>query len=372
MLYLYNIYNILRIVSNKLHDRIFDKRFLERRLSPEEIEITSHDILVKVVRVKEFLDFLATVNKDEDAIKCEFSMIFPARKAIAHYQKFLGSFYGLYMENLEGRTHVMITDTLFNFKFSIPLRELITVEDLGYLYLVKLILKGCYIVHGGFAELRGLKVLFVGLPGSGKTTLALNLLKEGAYVFSDDMTIVCSDGTAYGLPPYRIGLGSIAEEDVRKSLLRFRRVREFLSKLRYLRWLPYVQIDPTKFLSVSVERLNETFPGKITKGYGKPNIIILMNHSSGVNSVTRIPCIDELAEKILYISMREWYYMDANPVLLKYAYFNRNFPFKNILNKRFEIIESFIRSSKAIAYEMTADPRKLGMLITNLIGGKGV
>ncbi|MEM0080138.1 MAG: hypothetical protein QXL22_03755 [Candidatus Nezhaarchaeales archaeon] len=131
-LYIYNIYDILKILSNKLHVRIFDMQFLEKQVNLEEGTKISYDIFVKVVNVKEFFDLLKTIDKEE-IIKCEFSMLSLTRKSIVHYQKFLGQFYGLYVEGLErGKTLVMITDTLFNFKFSIPLREFLIPEELGY------------------------------------------------------------------------------------------------------------------------------------------------------------------------------------------------------------------------------------------------
>lgn len=267
----------------------------------------------------------------------------------------------------EKKTLVMITDTLFNFKFSIPLRELLVPEDLGYLYLTKLILKNYYVIHGGFAEIGSRRILFIGLPGMGKTTLALDLLAKGAHVFSDDMTIVSSDGIAYGLPPRKIDLGAIAEKDIRKSFLNFKLLREFLSKISYLRWLPYISLDFTNLLSISAERLNQEFPGKIVKGYGKPDYIILINYSNSVDRVVEVPH-DTLAERILYISMREWYYMDTNPLLLKYAYINENFPLKAILDKRIEIIKDFIRNSGAVTVEITTNnPRKLIENVLNLI-----
>ncbi|MEM4620698.1 MAG: hypothetical protein QW607_10860 [Desulfurococcaceae archaeon] len=366
-LYFYNIYDILKILSNKLHARIFDTQFLEKQVSLEEGTKISYDIFVKVVNVKKFFDLLKTIEREE-FIKCEFSTLSLTRKSVAHYQRFLGRFYGLYVEGLEReKTLVMITDTLFNFKFSIPLREFLVPEDLGYLYLTKLILKNYYVIHGGFAKIGSRRILFIGLPGVGKTTLALDLLAKGAHVFSDDMTIVSSDGIAYGLPPRRMGLGAIAEKDIRKSFLNFKLLREFLSKISYLRWLPYISLDFTNLLSISAERLNQEFPGKIVKGYGKPDYIILINYSNSVDRVVEVPH-DTLAEKILYISMREWYYMDTNPLLLKYAYINENFPLKTILDKRIEIIKDFIRNSGAVTVEITTNnPRKLIENVLNLI-----
>jgi len=54
-LYFYNIFDILKILSNKLHARIFDTQFLEKQVSLEEGTKISYDIFVKVVNVKKFL-----------------------------------------------------------------------------------------------------------------------------------------------------------------------------------------------------------------------------------------------------------------------------------------------------------------------------
>ncbi|MEM0241192.1 MAG: hypothetical protein QXP29_07005 [Candidatus Nezhaarchaeales archaeon] len=54
-LYFYNIYDILKILSNKLHARIFDTQFLEKQVSLEEGTKISYDIFVKVANVKKFL-----------------------------------------------------------------------------------------------------------------------------------------------------------------------------------------------------------------------------------------------------------------------------------------------------------------------------
>ncbi|MEM0080145.1 MAG: hypothetical protein QW118_08000 [Nitrososphaerota archaeon] len=60
--------------------------------------------------------------------------------------------------------------------------------------------------------------------------------------------------------------------------------------------------------------------------------------------------------------------MDTNPLLLKYAYINENFPLKAILDRRIEIIKDFIRNSKATTVEITANnPRELIEKVLNLI-----
>jgi len=57
------------------------------------------------------------------------------------------------------------------------------------------------------------------------------------------------------------------------------------------------------------------------------------------------------------------------PILaFKDAYINKSFPLKAILDKRIEIIKSFVRNSKATTVEITTDnPRKLGEKVLNPI-----
>ena len=106
---------------------------------------------------------------------------------------------------------------------------MLCVEDLGSIYLVKLLMKGCYIVHGALLDANGNLIMVYGFPSSGKTTTAVTFLSKGATVYSDDISIICSNGIAYGLPPKK-GLGALAEEAIGRKLIKFYNLKKVLAR----------------------------------------------------------------------------------------------------------------------------------------------
>ncbi len=346
-LFIYNIYNLLKVASNRKSNRIFDTRFIDT-VTKDNTEDLNVDVVVQVVSQKAFEKLRRDYLK-KSPIRLSFSYAVPGDRSILHYQRFLGSSLGIYLQNLEGTTHIIITDSLFKFKFSIPLRELLVPEDLGYVYLVKLLQKRCYIIHGALLNINGCIVSLVAMPDVGKTLTSIKLaLRKRAKIYSDDMFIIRSSGEAYGLPPQSIGLGTLSEKPLLK-LLRFRRIKTLIynSPFRYISWLPYTPVSIEKIMSIPVEEFNKVCGHCIDKGGGIPEFLFILE-VGGTTSETRYLNIHEAKQKILYASMREWYYFDTNPLLLKYAYANPSFSFLDILKTREQVVESFIKQTPNI------------------------
>jgi len=344
--YVYNIYNLLRIASNRKSDRIFDVRFIDSEVeivNDSDLENLNVDVVVHVAPQKRFEELMKNYFERYPS-RLSFSYAIPNDRSILHYQRFLGSSLGVYLHNLEGMTRIIITDALFRFKFSIPLRELLVPEDLGYVYLIKLLQRESFIIHGALLNINDHIVSLVGMPDVGKTLTSVELaLERKAKIYSDDMTIVCSNGKAYGLPPRSIGLGTLSEKPLLK-LLKLRRLKSLFynSFIRYISWLPYVPINVGKNMLISIDEFNKLCGQCIDMGGGIPDYLIILEVGG---TTSEIKCLDtyEAKQKILYASMREWYYFDTNPLLLKYAYANPSFSFLDMLKMREQVIENFIR-----------------------------
>jgi hypothetical protein len=343
---LYNIYGLLKIASNVKSDRIFDIRFIDHEIdfltkdrNPGDLQV---DLLVDVVSTKNFKDLLRSYLWKKPII-ASFSYMVPEGRSILHYQRFLGSNLGIYVENLEETTYVIITDTLFKFKFSIPIRELLTVEDLGHIILVKLLHKNCFVIHGALLDVDDHIISMVAMPDTGKTLTTLSLaLESKAKIYADDMHIICADGKAWGLPPYRICLGTSSEKSLLR-MLKFRRFRSLLysSSIRYLEWIPYINIKFSNLISIPFFKFNELCSGCIDKGGGTPEYLFILERGGNTSKIEQLG-YDETVRKILYTAMREWYYFDTNPILIKYAYANSSFNFNTLLQRRKEIIKKHI------------------------------
>jgi len=350
--YIYNIYNLLRFESNTKSSRIFDTRFIEGQISTKYL-LTEHenlklDMIIYVVPVKKFKNFMERYFKMKP-IRMSFSYVIPEGSAILHWQKFLGSYLGIFVENIEGLTYIMLTDSLFRFKFSIPLRELLVVEDLGYILLAKFLQKNCYIVHGALLNVNEQTILLSAMPDTGKTLTSVRFaIEEGAKIFADDMTIICANGFAYGLPPKIIIAGTLSEKPL-FHLMKFKKFREYIFKIfGYLRWLPYLpDLQIEDLTSIPAQTFNEKICNHcIDKGYGVPEFLFILEVYNGNNKnkcEIKPLSFNEALSKLLYISMREWYYFDTNPLLLKYAYANSSFSFRELLKRREEVLNQFLK-----------------------------
>ena len=57
-----------------------------------------------------------------------------------------------------------------------------------------------FVVHGALSEIDGSRVLFLGSPGAGKSTLVTALAHAGALCLADDIVRIYDDGLAQGVP----------------------------------------------------------------------------------------------------------------------------------------------------------------------------
>ena len=340
-MYVYDIYDLITIASNVKSDRIFDTRFISYEIESNNFKKYAIDMVIKVISCNVFKDLVKSYL-EKKPLTLSFSYALPEGKSILHYQRFLGSFLGIYVENLEGTTYVVITDTLFRFKFSIPLRELLIPEDIGHIFLLKLLQKNCFIIHGALLDISGHITSIVAMPDVGKTLTSVSLaLERKAKIFSDDMSIICADGKAYGLPPRSISLGTVSEKPLISTQVGRLKSLLYNSPIRYLTWLPYIGFNISNLMNIPISKFNELCGYCVDKGSGVPEYLFILEKGGDSIKTKSLESI-EASEKVLNTAIREWYYFDINPLLLKYAYANSNFKFFTLLKKREEIIKAFV------------------------------
>ena len=162
-----------------------------------------------------------------------------------------------------------------------------TVQHFAILPLITefLRLRGLFPIHAAALEHGGKALILPALPGSGKTTLAIALVRAGLRLLSDDMPFLSRDGDKVTV------LASLEDVNVCADGIRF------FDELRFLRGQ-----GPDERGKVSFS-LEEQFPGSVA-GQGAPRLIVFPRLSGNAKSVLRPIGSTEAFSSLLEHSLR--------------------------------------------------------------------
>ena len=82
---------------------------------------------------------------------------------------------------------------------------------------IKIPLNGPLIMHATCVDVNGSGVLIVGHSGSGKSSLAINLLALGSKLVADDQCEIVKNNNGYASVTDNIGIGINPKEDFLKE-----------------------------------------------------------------------------------------------------------------------------------------------------------
>jgi len=219
----------------------------------------------------------------------------------------------LTLEDFEDGTKITFTRA---YKRFVGVRKLLEcVLDL------KLLQRGLVKTHGACVELRdGTGVMIAGWDHSGKSTLAINMMNDGAKFLSDDITLVSED-RAYAYP---------------KNIKTFTGMHILARKLNSV---PFVN---------RALGLNRGVPPKNVTG--STNVKYLFVSRYGKKSVRGISKTEaEMALNTMSVYVTAPF--DSRHLLLEYCHYNK-YDIGRLLEKRREIIHGFLRGVKC--FELTS------------------
>ena len=196
---------------------------------------------------------------------------------------------------------------------------------LNFMIRYKLNLKGNPVIHASAVSKAGKSVVFAGVSGSGKTLIALALLRRGFKLLSDDYVII-SNGTVLGFPK-PLNIFSYNVKPISKYLTPRMRISLFLRDLLYKLSLGYTKL----FLKI---RLNE-ISGNILEEKAELNTIFYLLPNTNKDSVNlKKVKKDELIDYLLFNEM-----IESTPMLNCILDFATIFPEEH-LSRYFEIYRS--------------------------------
>lgn len=223
----------------------------------------------------------------------------------------------LVLENLEGKTKIEFTEIY---------RKLIGVRGLiNSVFDLKLLQKGLIKMHGSCVELPNKKGLMViGWDHSGKSTLAINMVGEGAKFLSDDITILSKD-FAYSYPKNpKIFTGM-----------------HFLA--RRLNSVPFIN---------RVLGLNRTVPPKNVIDKTKVKYMFISRYGKkNIRNIRQKEAAKIMETLNIYVTMP----FDKRRLVLAYSHYNK-FNLGTLLRTRHEIIKKFLKGVKC--FEITSTNMK--------------
>lgn len=219
----------------------------------------------------------------------------------------------LILENLEGKTKIEFTET---YRKLVGIRGVIkAVIDL------KLLQKGLIKIHGSCVELPDKQgVMVVGWDHSGKSTLALNMVREGAKFLSDDITLLSRD-YAYSYP---------------KALKIFTGMH-FLA--RRLNTVPFVN------RTLGLNRMAP--PENITEKTKVKHIFVSRHGKKSIKEIELKEAIRAMEILNIYVTAP----FDKRHLVLEYCHYNK-YDLGTLFRRRHEIIKRFLKGTKC--FEITS------------------
>jgi hypothetical protein len=219
----------------------------------------------------------------------------------------------LTLEDFEGDTKITFTRA---YKRLVGVRKLLEcVLDL------KLLQKGLVKTHGACVELRGgTGVMIAGWDHSGKSTLAISMVNDGAKFLSDDITLVSED-RAYAYP---------------KNIKTFTGMHILARKLNSV---PFVN---------RALGLNRGVPPKNVTGSTNVKYLFVSRYGKkSVRGIGKAEAEMALSTMSVYVTAP----FDSRHLVLEYCHYNK-YDIDRLLERRREIIRGFLRDVKC--FELTS------------------
>jgi len=242
------------------------------------------------------------------------------------------------LEDIQGRTRIMYTSP----RWTIFKRIRQPISRLSWsLILIKLLQKGCSLLHSACLAWKGRGFLLIAPPETGKTFTTLSLINQGFEYLSDDVCII--DGSnAYSWPSdMTLHPGHIKHNliDINLREMVELNIREWSTNLPFLRLTREMRVKP-----------NELFREEIMKSKVKIERAYFLNPRG--NSISEIN--DDLAFRNAVISNELCPLKINTPELLNYALEHSDFlnidkystVMRKIIKKTFNNIPCFEIKSK--------------------------
>lgn len=220
------------------------------------------------------------------------------------------------------------------------------------------------ILHAGAVAKRGKAFVFSGSGNVGKTSIVLNLLKEGYDYISDDWMVIRA-GEAYSLPkPIHIFDYNLKNNDIARAVLGHRR---FLYK-PYFRMIEFAREHaPHRYIRYALEvykpvfyvELGKLSPGsKVAPPMKIDTIHFLERKDTASIQIKDDISSEDLAMRMAYVNLYEWNFIFREYYKYSYMYGIRNERFENRYAHDFSIM--FDAFSKAKLRRVVI-PRKLDL-----------
>jgi len=239
--------------------------------------------------------------------------IYSGKKVVLHKYGFVTPFM-MSIQDLEGQTKVSVTP--FYYRMIENSKQVIKhIVDL------KLLQKGLMKTHGSCVQFNGEGIMAVGWDCSGKSSIAMSFVKNGAAFLSGDITYL-DKNYAYAYPKkikmFR-GLGMIA-----KKLSNIPYVNRYLGT--YEKVTPKKLVDKTKIKYIFVSRYGEKNIRKLSYNEMVKTMMLLNDYMMGKS-------------------------FDNRNLILAYSYYNK-YDIAGLLKSRYKLLRDFLKKKQC--FEVSA------------------
>lgn len=260
-----------------------------------------------------------------------FGLFYGDEKSVYFESSFYGAkVYKVLMENLNESTRLLFTKTANTF---------FNVQKLAFILLeIKLLQKGCTLVHAGAVEKDGKGSLMFGWPGVGKSSTIFGLSDKGFNVLGDDVVILGGDGNILSYPQ-DVGV-FYKSENVKNLRLSASKKIELFLRYAISRLPPFNRYIGCK-LMVDLSNI-----AKIGKGASLEKVFFL-EYGSGEEVVEK----DVAANKVIASTMQSFFdHYLSNKVFYGYCFvtgFNPGYlesGIRGVLEKTIKVNPTVIKS----------------------------
>lgn len=200
------------------------------------------------------------------------------------------------------------------------------------------------LLHAGSVAKSGKAFIFTGSGNIGKTSIVLNLLKEGYEYLSDDWLVI-GGGKAYSLPKlihvfdYNLKNKEIANSVLGlkqlyyKPFFKILELGKRISPHRYMRFA-FEVIKP--MFRVDLKKINSE--AKVMNSAVFSKVFYLERRDTNKIKVENDVTAEELARRMAYVNLYEWYFFFREYYRYVYLYGVKNAKIENRLEHDFDIM----------------------------------
>lgn len=208
------------------------------------------------------------------------------------------------------------------------------------------------LLHAGSVAKNGKAYVFTGGGNVGKTSIVLNLLRDGYEYLSDDWLLV-GDGKAYSIPkPIHIFDYNLKSRDIARSALGLKRLYytplfkmlELGRKLAPHRYLRFAFETVKPMFRIDLRRINSR--AKIADSADIVKVFYLERSDLNYVEVRDDMNAEELARRMAYVNMYEWFFFFREYYRYVYLYDVRNSRVEGRLEHDFNIFHNVFRKTK--------------------------